>query len=110
MAVAFLVEPGADLVDQVRRDAASLRRRVEADPVEPVPERLGDRLYGIRLDTPSERGRVTADLPAPDANGRIQYAGALPLQSFAAGSYRLKVTALTGTTSDSRQAAFTVTE
>jgi len=23
---------------------------------------LGDRLYGIRLDTPSERGRVTADL------------------------------------------------
>jgi VWFA-related protein len=55
-------------------------------------------------------GRVTADLPAADANGRIQYAGALPLQGFAAGSYRLKVTALTGTTSDSRQAAFTVTE
>src|SRR4051812_27886715 len=27
-----------------------------------APHALGDRLYGTRLDTPSERGRVTADL------------------------------------------------
>jgi hypothetical protein len=55
-------------------------------------------------------GQVTADLPAPDAAGRIQYAGALPLQSFAAGSYTLKVTATTGTGFDSRQTSFTVAE
>ena len=55
-------------------------------------------------------GRVTANLPAPDASGRIQYAGALPLQGFSAGSYTLKVTATTGTGFDSRQASFTVAE
>jgi VWFA-related protein len=55
-------------------------------------------------------GRVTANLPAPDANGRIQYAGALPIQTFAAGSYTLKVTATTGQGVDSRKASFTVAE
>ena len=55
-------------------------------------------------------GRVTANLPAPDASGRIQYAGALPLQSFPAGSYTLKVTATTGAGFDTRQASFTVAE
>jgi VWFA-related protein len=79
-------------------------------------------VYGVAPGTPSPRvtievyrgdapaGRVTADLPAPDATGRIQYAGALPLQSFPAGSYRLKVTALTGAASDSRQTSFTLAE
>ncbi|HVQ29082.1 MAG TPA: VWA domain-containing protein [Vicinamibacteria bacterium] len=55
-------------------------------------------------------GQVTADLPAPDANGRIQYAGALPLQSFAPGSYRIKVTAQAKTGFDTRQTSFTLTE
>ena len=70
---------------------------------------LGDRLYGIRLDTPAERGRVTADLVHEvrarlDQEGyhhvkitvsggldpdRIRYfkeAGA-PVDSYAVGSY-----------------------
>src|SRR3989304_2492116 len=34
----------------------------EAEEALRVAQALGDRLYGIRLDTPSERGRVTADL------------------------------------------------
>jgi hypothetical protein len=55
-------------------------------------------------------GRVTADLPAPDANGRIQYAGALPLQSFAPGSYTFKVTTNAGGSSVSRQAPFVIAE
>jgi len=55
-------------------------------------------------------GRVTANLPAPDASGRIQYAGALPLEGFPAGAYTLKVTAQTGTGFDTRQASFTVAE
>jgi hypothetical protein len=79
-------------------------------------------LYGVKDAAPPAQatievyrggqgaGRVTASLPAPDATGRIQYAGALPLQSFPAGSYTLKVTATTGSGIDSRQASFTVTE
>ena len=79
-------------------------------------------LYGVKDAVPPAQatievyrggqgaGRVTASLPAPDATGRIQYAGALPLQSFPAGSYTLKVTATTGGGIDTRQAAFTVTE
>lgn len=55
-------------------------------------------------------GQVTADLPAPDSSGRIQYAGALPLRGFPAGSYTLKVTAGTVAAADSRQAPFTVVE
>ena len=34
----------------------------EAEEALRVADALGDRLYGVRLDTPSERGRVTADL------------------------------------------------
>ena len=34
----------------------------EAEESLRVAHALGDRLYGVRLDTPSERGRVTADL------------------------------------------------
>jgi nicotinate phosphoribosyltransferase len=36
--------------------------RDEAEEALRVAHALGDRLYGIRLDTPVERGRVTADL------------------------------------------------
>ena len=74
-----------------------------------VAHALGDRLYGIRLDTPSERGRVTADLVTelrarldqegyqhvkivvsggldPDAIRYFKEAGA-PVDSYAVGSY-----------------------
>ena len=55
-------------------------------------------------------GAASADLAGPDANGRIQYASALPLQSFAPGSYQLKVTVSDGTASDTRETPFTVEE
>ena len=81
----------------------------EAEEALRVAHALGDRLYGIRLDTPSERGRVTADLVHEvrarlDMEGfghvkivvsgglnpeRIRYfkdAGA-PVDSYAVGSY-----------------------
>jgi nicotinate phosphoribosyltransferase len=80
----------------------------EAEESMRVAEALGERLWGVRLDTPSERGRVTADLVKEvrarlDLGGhghvkivvsggldveRIQYfkdAGA-PIDSFAVGS------------------------
>ena len=83
--------------------------RDEAEEALRVAHALGDRLYGIRLDTPAERGRVTADLVHEvrarlDREGyghvkivvsgglnpeRIQYfkdAGA-PVDSYAVGSY-----------------------
>ncbi len=83
--------------------------RDEAEESLRVAHALGDRLYGIRLDTPAERGRVTADLVHEirarlDLEGfghvkivvsgglnpeRIQYfkdAGA-PVDSYAVGSY-----------------------
>jgi len=62
----------------------------------------------FRGDTPA--GKVGTELPAPDASGRIQYAGALPLQTFPPGSYRLKVTASTAAGSVVRETPFTVAE
>ena len=83
--------------------------RDEAEESLRVAQALGDRLYGIRLDTPSERGRVTADLVhevrarldqagfghvkivvsgglTPDRIGHFKTAGA-PVDSYAVGSY-----------------------
>ena len=81
----------------------------EAEESLRVAEALGDRLYGIRLDTPSERGRVTADLVhevrarldmAGHENVKIVVSGGMtpdriryfkesgaPVDSFAVGSY-----------------------
>jgi nicotinate phosphoribosyltransferase len=83
--------------------------RDEAEEALRVAHALGDRLYGIRLDTPSERGRVTADLVTEirarlDMEGyghvRIVVSGGLtpdriryfkergaPVDSFAVGAY-----------------------
>jgi len=46
----------------------------EAEEALRVADALGDRLYGIRLDTPSERGRVTADL-VKEIRARLDQAG-----------------------------------
>jgi nicotinate phosphoribosyltransferase len=46
----------------------------EAEESLRVAHALGDRLYGIRLDTPSERGRVTADL-VKEVRARLDQAG-----------------------------------
>ena len=48
--------------------------RDEAEESLRVAHALGDRLYGIRLDTPSERGRVTADL-VHEVRARLDQAG-----------------------------------
>jgi nicotinate phosphoribosyltransferase len=83
--------------------------RDEAEEALRVAHALGDRLYGIRLDTPAERGRVTADLVHevrarldmenfghvkivvsgglnPDRIRYFKEAGA-PVDSYAVGSY-----------------------
>jgi nicotinate phosphoribosyltransferase len=48
--------------------------RDEAEEALRVAHALGDRLYGIRLDTPSERGRVTPDL-VREVRARLDQAG-----------------------------------
>ncbi len=81
----------------------------EAEEALRVAHALGDRLFGVRLDTPSERGRVTAELVhevrarldqagfhhvkitvsgglTPDRIRYFKEAGA-PVDSFAVGSY-----------------------
>jgi nicotinate phosphoribosyltransferase len=81
----------------------------EAEEALRVAEALGDRLYGIRLDTPAERGRVTPDL-VHEIRARLDLAGhrhvkivvsggldperiaffkaaGAPVDSFAVGSY-----------------------
>jgi len=83
--------------------------RDEAEESLRVAHALGERLYGIRLDTPSERGRVTADLVheirarldqaafqhvkivvsgglTPERIGYFKAASA-PVDSYAVGSY-----------------------
>jgi nicotinate phosphoribosyltransferase len=104
-ALAFDRHLGADVARIVLVDTF----KDEAEEALRVAHALGDKLYGIRLDTPSERGRVTADLVHEvrarlDQEGfqhvrivisggltpdRIQYfkdAGA-PVDSYAVGSY-----------------------
>ena len=49
----------------------------EAEEALRVAHALGDRLYGVRLDTPSERGRVTADL-VHEVRARLDQAGLPP--------------------------------
>ncbi len=46
----------------------------EAEESLRVAHALGDKLYGVRLDTPSERGRVTADLVL-EVRARLDQAG-----------------------------------
>jgi nicotinate phosphoribosyltransferase len=46
----------------------------EAEESVRVADALGERLWGVRLDTPSERGRVTADL-VKEVRARLDQAG-----------------------------------
>lgn len=52
--------------------------------------------------------RINAELPSADQTGRIQYASAIPLESFQPGSYELRITVSSGQTNITRTAAFTV--
>jgi len=63
-----------DLAGDVPRIVLVDTFRDEAEEALRVAHALGDRLYGIRLDTPSERGRVTADL-VKEVRARLDQAG-----------------------------------
>lgn len=52
--------------------------------------------------------RIQSELPAPDATGVIQFASALPLDSFQPGNYELQITVSDSTGNVARRIAFTV--
>jgi VWFA-related protein len=54
-------------------------------------------------------GQASFDLPAPDAEGRIQYASAVPIEKFGPGDYELKVTVQDAQDKTTRAEKFTIT-
>lgn len=52
--------------------------------------------------------RLQSELPAPDAKGMIQYASAIPLDSFQPGEYELKIVVSDGPSNAARSIGFTV--
>lgn len=53
-------------------------------------------------------GQSSNDLPAPDADGRVQYASALPIDKYAPGDYELRVTVSDARDTVSRSENFTI--
>lgn len=69
----------------------------------PTPKLLVEILQGGR-----PVGRATVELPAPDAQGRIQYASAIPIEKLAPGRYELRASLLAEAARASRTARFEV--
>lgn len=54
-------------------------------------------------------GQTSYDLPAPDASGRVQYAGAIPIDKYKPGDYELRVTVNDAQTTATRTERFIIT-
>jgi nicotinate phosphoribosyltransferase len=61
----------------------------EAEEAVRVAREMGDRLWGVRLDTPSERGRVTPDL-VQEVRLRLDQAGFPKVKVFVSGGVDLE--------------------
>ena len=53
-------------------------------------------------------GQSSNDLPAPDADGRIQYASAVPIDKYAPGDYELRITVSDARDTVTRSEKFTI--
>lgn len=69
---------------EVNRTALVDTFRDEAEETLRVASALGNRLWGVRLDTPSERGRVTPDL-VKEIRARLDQAGFTRVKIFVSG-------------------------
>ena len=70
----------------------------EAEEALRVAEALGDRLWGVRLDTPAERGHVTPEL-VKEVRARLDQAGFSHVKIFVSGGVdpeRIRLFAATG--------------
>jgi nicotinate phosphoribosyltransferase len=79
-ALAFDKQMGEDVLRIVLVDTL----KDEAEEALRVAEALGDRLRGVRLDTPRERGRVTVDL-VKEVRARLDLAGHPKVGIFVSG-------------------------
>ena len=73
----------------VNRTALVDTFRDEAEEALRVAQALGDRLWGVRLDTPPERGRVTPDL-VKEMRARLDQAGFARVKIFVSGGVDLE--------------------
>ncbi len=69
---------------EVNRTALVDTFRDEAEEAVRVASALGERLWGVRLDTPSERGRVTPEL-VKEVRARLDLAGFPHVKIFVSG-------------------------
>jgi hypothetical protein len=74
----------------------------------PAGKKDAPRLSVEVLKAGQHLANIKAQLPAPDASGLIQFASAIPLDSFEPGAYELKVSVSDGATTATRRTAFTV--
>ena len=61
----------------------------EAEETLRIAGAMGDRLWGVRLDTPSERGRVTPDL-VKELRARLDQSGHVKVKIFVSGGVDLE--------------------
>ena len=78
---------------EVNRTALVDTFRDEAEEAVRVATALGDRLWGVRLDTPSERGRVTPEL-VKEVRARLDQAGFARVKIFVSGGVDVERIAL----------------
>jgi nicotinate phosphoribosyltransferase len=74
---------------EVNRVALVDTFRDEAEEAVRVAEALGERLWGVRLDTPAERGRVTPEL-VQEVRARLDQAGYGRVKIFVSGGIDLE--------------------
>jgi VWFA-related protein len=74
----------------------------------PQGERTAPKLAIEIMQAGQRLARLQSELPAPDAAGVIQFASAIPLDSFQPGNYELKITVSDAATSIARSIVFTV--
>jgi nicotinate phosphoribosyltransferase len=74
---------------QVNRIALVDTFHDEAEEAVRVARAMGDRLWGVRLDTPSERGRVTPEL-VKEVRARLDQAGYPNVKIFVSGGVDLE--------------------
>ena len=77
--------------------------------VYPSPANLAGPTLTIELRQQNRTlARMPADLPKPDASGRIQYLGGLPAGKLPAGSYELRITVSDEPTTVTRSVYFKI--
>jgi VWFA-related protein len=95
-----------NLGEPVHKTAKQLAFFLTAWPAQAVAEK--PKLTLEVLQNGRRLAQIPAELPAADAQGKIKYASALPLESFPPGTYELRATVSDGQNSATRSTHFSV--